>query len=406
MPVYSYTAVTAGGTVTEAVLEAASEEQARLLLQNRGHRVIRISRTESSGHADRVLASKGTGKRPTADEVAGTIRQMSILVRAGVPLVEGLQGLAEQARSRTLRACLAQMTADVSQGMALSDAFSRHPVAFPQLAVEMARVAEAGGDLAESLDKLANHMETNAEITRKVKSALAYPIVVLGISVVTVVVMVTFILPRFMKLFDQMGAKLPWTTKMLVAVSHTMTSRWYVILAALAGAVWWARRFARSPSGKARIDRLVLSLPLVGDIVRKIVLSRAIATMATLLSSGVPMVKTLETSGAAANNEVVREALLRACKDVAEGNATSQALRATGVFPPLVLQMVASGEKTGELPAMLNYVCALYARETDAKVKSLTSVIEPIMIVVLGVIVGFIAMSVIVPIYSLVGGVK
>jgi type IV pilus assembly protein PilC len=331
---------------------------------------------------------------------------MSILVRAGVPLVESLQGLAEQARSQVLRACLEQMTTDVSQGTALSDAFSRHPAVFPNLAVEMARVAEAGGSLAQAIERLADHMETGAEITRKVKSALAYPMVVMAISVVTVLVMVTFILPRFMKLFDQMGAKLPWTTKMLMGASHMLTGRWYLFAAGAAAAFYFGRRYARSPGGRAKIDRLMLNLPLVGDIVRKVVLSRVIATMATLLSSGVPMVKTLETSAAAADDEAVKEALLRARKDVAEGSATSQALRASRMFPPTVLQMVASGEKTGELPTMLNYVCLLYARETDAKVKSLTSVIEPVMIVVLGVIVGFIAMSVIVPIYSLVGGVK
>ena len=294
----------------------------------------------------------------------------------------------------------------MSQGTALSDAFSRHPRAFPTLAVEMARVAEAGGSLADAMEKLADHTETGAEIARKVRSALAYPMVVMVISAVTVLVMVTFILPRFMKLFDQMGAKLPWTTMMLMAASHTLTGRWYVFVVGLAAAVYFGRRYARSPAGRQKIDRVALNMPLVGDIVRKIVLSRVIATMATLLSSGVPMVKTLETSAAAANNEVVKEALLRARKDVAEGNATSQSLRASRVFPPMVLQMVASGEKTGELPTMLNYVCLLYARETDTKVKSLTSVIEPVMIVVLGVIVGFIAMSVIVPIYSLVGGVK
>jgi len=151
---------------------------------------------------------------------------------------------------------------------------------------------------------------------------------------------------------------------------------------------------------------LALKLPLIGDVVNKIVLSRVLACMSTLLGSGVPMLKALETAGAAANNEIVKDALLKASREVAEGNATSQSLRSAGLFPPLVLQMVTSGEKTGELPAMLTYVCTLYDRETEAKVKSLTSIIEPIMIVVLGVIVGFIAMSVIVPIYSLVGGVK
>jgi len=348
----------------------------------------------------------GARKRPPADEVASTIRQLSILMRAGVPLVESLKGLAEQAKSPALRASLEEVALDVSQGSTLSETFSKFPSVFPKLAVEMARIAEAGGNLAQSLERLADHMESGAEISRKVKSAMAYPIVVMCISVVTVLVMVTFILPRFMGLFSQMHVKLPLTTKILMDLSHALTTYWYLFLGATVALAFAGKNYAASPGGRRTVDTLLLKLPLVGDIVYKIVLSRVVASMATLLSSGVPMVQTLETAASAANNEYVKEALLRASSEVAQGNATSQALRATGVFPPLVLQMVTSGEKTGELPAMLDYVCAMYARDTDAKVKSLTSIIEPVMIVVLGVIVGFIAMSVIVPIYSLVGGVK
>lgn len=401
MPIYGYKAVTAAGTIKESTLEADSEAQVKARAQSRGENVVRVYELGPQGGGAAVRR-----KRPSADEVATTVRQMSILVRAGVPLVEGLQSLTDQTRSPALKACLDGVTTDVSQGSALSDAFDKHPHVFPTLAVEMARVAEAGGNLADALAKLADHLETSAEIVRRVKSALAYPIVVMAISVVTVLVMVTFILPRFMSLFAQMDAKLPWTTTLLMAFSHAITTYWYAWGLAAAGGVVLFRRYARTPSGKRRIDATVLKLPVVGDIVSKIVISRSMATMSTLLASGVPMVKALETSAAAANNEVVKEALLRASTDVAEGNATSQALRAADLFPPLVLQMFASGEKTGELPMMLEYVCALYGRETDAKVKSLTSVIEPVMIAVLGVIVGFIAMSVIVPIYSLVGGVK
>lgn len=393
--------MTAAGTLKEATVEADTEPQAKARLHSRGERVLRIS--QLGGGAPQTARR---GKKPTADEVGTTIRQMSILIRAGVPLIEGLQGLTEQARSPMLSAALADITSEVSHGSALSDAFGKHQSVFPPLAVEMARVAEAGGNLADAMSKLADHIESSAEITRRVKSALAYPVVVMVISVVTVLVMVTFILPRFMNLFKQMDAKLPWTTQLLMSLSHVLTSYWHLWLLLAVGAAFLARRYARTPAGKRRIDRTVLKMPLVGDIANKIVVSRAMSTMSTLLSCGIPMVKTLETSAAAANNEVVKEALLKAGTDVAEGNATSQALRASDLFPLLVLQMFASGEKTGELPMMLEYVCSLYGRETDAKVKSLTSVIEPVMIAVLGVIVGFIAMSVIVPIYSLVGGVK
>jgi len=403
MPVYAYKALSPAGAAKDNRIEATSEAQARSMLRLRGEHVVSI-RELSSGQASK--SSGARGKKPSADDVAGTVRQLSIMIRAGVPLVEGLSGLGEQARSPLLAQALAKMANDVSQGAALSEAFAQHPSVFPSLAVEMAGMAEAGGNLSESLSKLADHLESGAEITRKVKGALAYPVVVMCISVVTVLVMVTFILPRFTKLFKQMGAQVPMTTQMLIAISHAMTTYWYLFIGGTIGVVYLVRKFLKTPSGRRKFDALALKLPIIGDVVNKIVLSRVLACMSTLLGSGVPMLKTLETAGAAANNEIVKEALLKASREVAEGNATSQSLRSAGIFPPLVLQMVASGEKTGELPSMLEYVCTLYDKETEAKVKSLTSIIEPIMIVVLGVIVGFIAMSVIVPIYSLVGGVK
>lgn len=403
MPVYAYRAVTPLGVMREDKIEATSEAHARSLLENKREYVVKMQELD-----DRTggRAGAGLGKKPSADELGTTIRQISILLRAGIPLVEGLHSLAEQARLGVLRRCLESVANDVSQGASLSEAFVKHPDIFPQLAVDMAKIAEAGGDLAESMARLADHIESGAEIRRKVRSALAYPIVIVMISIATVILMVTFILPRFMQLFSRMGAKLPWTTKLLMSISHLLTSQWYFFVAGTLLAIWGARHFGSTPMGRQRIDAALLKLPLLGDVVSKIVLSRTMASMATLLGSGVPMVSTLETSASAANNVIVKEAILKAARAVAEGTTTSQALKATGVFPPLVLQMVASGEKTGELPAMLDYVGALYTRETDAKVKSLTSVIEPIMIVVLGAIVGFIAISVIVPIYSLVGGVK
>ncbi len=391
------------GVMREDRIEATSEAHARSLLESKREYVVKMNEVEErrGGHASLVA-----GKKASVDEIATTVRQISILLRAGIPLVEGLTGLVEQARSASLRRCLQAIANDVSQGASLSEGFSKHPSIFPQLAVDMAKIAEAGGDLAESMSRLADHMESGAEIRRKVRSALAYPVVIILISVATVVLMVTFILPRFMELFSKMGAKLPWTTKALMSTSHLLTSQWYLFLGGAILAIWGAKYFVSTPLGRRRVDAILLKLPLIGEVVTKIVLNRTMASMSTLLSSGVPMVQTLETSASAANNLVVKEAIMTAARSVAEGNTTSSALKATAVFPPLVLQMVTSGEKTGELPAMLEYVGSLYARETDAKVKSLTSVIEPIMIVVLGGIVGFIAISVIVPIYSLVGGVK
>ena len=406
MPIFSYKSISAAGKLRENKLEAASELLARSQLQRMGEQVVQIREISSAGGNVAGVSGGRKCKKPSTEEVSGTIRQMSLLIRAGVPLVESLQGLAEQVKSDTLRSCLTDMSLAVSQGTSLSDAFLMHPNVFPSLAAEMAKIAEAGGSLSDAMARLADHTETSTQITQKVKSALAYPVVVMILSFATVLVMVTFILPRFMKMFDKMGAELPWTTKMLMSLSHLLTSKWYIFIILGAAIFYGFKHFANTPGGKLKIDTFILKIPVVGDIVNKVLLSRVVASMSTLLQSGVPMVKTLETSAAAANNEYIKNALLRARNDVAEGSATSQSLKATGVFPPLVIQMVASGEKTSELATMLEYVCTLYSQETDAKVKSLTSIIEPIMVVVLGLIVGFIAMSVIVPIYSLVGGVK
>jgi type IV pilus assembly protein PilC len=403
MPLYDCKTLTREGAVSHKKIEAASEGQARAELRTRGLAVVGVRELQTKSQTSHIVRKT---KKLSADELPGVIMQFSILVRAGVPLVAGLHSLAEQAKSETLSLCLSTMALEVSQGIGLSDAFARQSHVFPRLAVEMAKISEAGGNLAESMGRLADHLESGASIRRRVKSALAYPIVVCGISLVTTILLMTFIVPRFTELFNKMGAKIPWTTQMLMTASHTFVKYWYLFAASVAGIVYLFRRYASSPGGKRNIDRLLLKLPIVGDVVNKVVLCRVVTSMATLLQSGVPMVKTLEISASAADNEVVREALSSAGKSVAEGIATSQAMRATGMFPPMVLQMVASGEKTGELPAMLSHVGELYDKETDAKVKSLTSIIEPVLIVLLGVVVGTIAISIIVPIYSLVGSVK
>jgi type IV pilus assembly protein PilC len=402
MPVYAYRTISRTGKPTDGTIEAASEAVARSMLRSRSEVVTQIKETDPN----RPARAKLKGKKPSADEVASTVQQIGILIRAGVPLVEGLRSLGEQTKSDVLQAALTQMADEVSTGSPLSESFLRQSHVFPLLAVDMARIAEAGGNLAESMSRLADYLEKSAEIKRKVKAALAYPMVVVCISAVTVIVLVTFIMPKFMKLFKSMGAEIPVTTRILMAMSHIAVERWYVFVALAVISFVLFTRFARTDKGRHTLDAISLKLPLIGDVVCKIVLSRVLASMSTLLSSGVPMVQTLEISATAADNAVVRDALLGAKRCVAEGVATSESLKASNIFPPLVLQMVASGEKTGELPMMLDHVCAMYSRETDAKVKSLTSVIEPILIVLLGLVVGFVAISVILPIYSLVGSVK
>jgi len=403
MPLYSCRTIAPSGTLRETKIEAESETLARSMVQGKGEVVLRIRRVDSDSAG---RATGGGRRKPTTEDIASAFRQMSILARAGIPLVEGLSGLAENCRSEALRDAFNRVAADVSQGAALSEAFAQQPHVFPAVATDMAKVAEAGGDLSKSLARLADHLEKAAEIKRKIKSALAYPIVVVCISLCAVLALVTFILPRFMRLFKTMGVKVPWTTNMLMAFGHLLVSRWYVFVLLIALAGYLVRRYVRTRHGKRKLDAIVLKLPIIGDIATKVILSRTLASLSTLLASGVPMVQALETSASAADNLIVKEALQTARDRVAEGSSTSQAFRSTELFPSLVLQMIACGEKTGDLPALVDHVCAMYEQETDIKVKALTTVIEPILIVGLGLIVGFIAVSVVLPIYSLVGGIK
>jgi len=403
MPLYSCRTILPSGSLGESKIEAESEALVRSMIQGKGEIVLKVRELDSDSTGRAAGRSRG---RHSPEDIASAFRQMSILSRAGIPLVEALSGLAENVKSESLRQAFNRLAGDVSHGSALSEAFAAQPNVYPALAVDMAKVAEAGGDLSKSLARLADHLEKAAETRRKIKSALAYPIVVVCISICAILALVTFILPRFMRLFKTMGVKVPWTTNMLMAFGNLLVTRWYAFVLLTALAVYLLRRYARSERGKRHLDALLLKAPIIGDIATKVILSRTLASVSTLLASGVPMVQALETSSSAADNLIVKAALLDAKERVAEGTSTSQAFKATDLFPALVLQMVACGEKTGDVPALLEHVCAMYEQETDVKVKALTSVIEPILIVGLGLVVGFIAISVILPIYSLVGGVK
>ncbi|MCC6484874.1 MAG: type II secretion system F family protein [Armatimonadetes bacterium] len=403
MPLYAYKLLDATGTMKADRIEAASEEQARASLRSRGSQVVQLKLVSGGAtpSKERPVGSAGV----PIEQQAVVFRQMAILIRAGVSLTEAISGLTAQVKHKALQDTLDVIYQDLLGGATFSEAVNRHPAVFPKLASDMIAVAEAGGTLHEALERLAEHLESSADIQRKVKAASTYPMVVVVIALLTLVAMMTFILPRFLILFKEMKVELPLTTRMLMAMSQSTLHYWYFWLLGIASCVISVRRALRSPQGRSLSDRLVLKLPILGDLVAKIIITRTMTTLGTLLTAGVPMMSALETAAAAANNEVVANALKQAQADVSSGASITNSLRRSQVFPALVLQMVAAGEKSGELPAMLGYACEYYSKDIDAKLRSLTSIIEPILIVVLGAFVGFIALSIIVPIYSLVGGV-
>lgn len=405
MPVFACKTITRAGKMVSTRMEAASEEAARSSVAARGEQVVHL-KLVSGGATPAATRRSSGGKRVPVDQQAVVFRQLAILLKAGIPLTEALTGVKNQVRHPTLRDALSAVAEDVTKGESLSAAFVKHSRVFPKLASDMINVAESGGTLHDALDRLAGHLESSADIVRKIKSATTYPVIVILISLITLVAMVTFILPRFMSLFKQMGVDLPVTTRILIGLGESMRNEWYLWVGGAAGLYFGTRWALSTPGGMLFRDRVLLKLPIFGDLITKIVVTRAMTSLGTLLQSGVPMLSALDTAAAAANNQVITAAFRQAQSDVTEGASMTLSLSRSRVFPALIIQMVSAGEKSGDLSVMLGYACEHYEKEIDSKLRSLTSIIEPILIVFLGAFVGFIALSIIVPIYSLVGGVK
>jgi len=406
MPNFTYRAIDPRGQVQTGQLEVDSEGAAAAKIQEMGLHLVSLSAAQQKAKQRDAGAAKPGRTKVKLEELAMVSRQLAIMIDSGVPIIEALESLAAQVRSPSFQNVISDLRQQVLQGHSLSQSLAKHPSVFSQLYVDMVKTAEAGGELGQVLDQVASYLEGNLDIIRKVKSAMMYPIIVIAASLVTVIALVTFVLPRFMTLFDQMGVAIPTTTKMLLAISSFTIDYWFLLILGLAAAGFLLRLFANSATGRRWLDWGKLHAPLVGDLVRKIVLSRSLLALGTLLNGGVPLMTALETAEDAAGNQVIGAVYRFTRSSVESGNPIADAFRSSKEFPPLLIQMTAVGERTGELPQMLLRVSEFYNKEADAKIKGLTSIIEPVLIVVLGAFVGFIAVSIISPIYSLVGSVQ
>jgi type IV pilus assembly protein PilC len=402
-PAYKYKAVDRGGKSVEDRIEADDSESAVRRLQARGLVVLDIRPLLNA--EERSGAPGHRGGRAKLDDLAAASREFSIMCRSGMPVTEALAGIAEHMRPGAVRDALSAVRSRVIEGSALSDALSEHPRVFSELYVDMVRTAEEGGGLDQALTRAADHTDRILDMRRKVISALMYPSLLAGISVVTVGLMVGFILPRFMFLFDRMQIEVPLATRMLMGLSKAVTTYWYVLPIGVAAALALRRLLRDSPGYRRAIARLQLKTPVLGDLTRKLAASRCMSALGTLLASNVPMMTALRTAAASAQNLIISDSLAEAREAVEHGGSLAEAIGDTGEFPPLIHQMIAAGERTGELPEILRLMVEFYDGEIDAKIKGLTSIIEPVMIIALGCVVGFVAVAIISPIYTLVGGV-
>ena len=402
MPTFAYTAVDASGRSVKGNVDADSQQMVLSKLQERGYHITNLVERKKSSLA---IGGLSKFKKLKLQSLVVFSRQFATMINAGVSIIKCLDILENQTKDDVLKPVIGQAMRDVKSGLSLTDAFAKHTNVFSKLYINMIRAAELGGILDEILDRISSFLENEMDIRMKIKSAMMYPIIVLIFSCGMICALFTFVLPKFKEIFLSMDVQMPIYTRLLFDTSSLFKSFWYIPLTALIGAVLFIRYAGSKPVGRYYIDNLKLRVPIIGDIVQKMAISRFSRTFGTLVSSGVPMMRALEIVGETSGNAVIAKAVETARQSVREGQKISAPLESTGLFPAMVIHMIDVGEETGRLSEMLIKVSEFYEKEVDAAVKGLTSLIEPMLIVFMGVIVGFIAISVMGPIFKLVSSI-
>lgn len=328
-------------------------------------------------------------------------RQLATLVKAGMPLLRALHTVSDQLEAGPLRRVFVAVARDVESGVKLSEALSRHPTWFPAFYVNMVRAGEVGGLLDEILKRLAELLEKQARLKSRVKSALMYPAFVMVAAVGILLVLMAFVVPTFMGMFQELGSELPLPTRLLVGACTAVRRWWWVVLLGIAGGAAGFQALLRTPSGRRLADRVALRAPLIGSLVERLLIARFARTLGTLLSSGVPMLSALETVRATVTNQVIDDALQDVERSLKAGESLARPMELSDVFPPLVTRMVALGEETGQLDQMLMQVADSYEDEVDVQLAGLTQLLEPMLILFVGGVVGFIVIAMFLPLMSL-----
>lgn len=340
-------------------------------------------------------------RRPTTSDIAVMTRQLATLVRAGIPLVESISALVEQTEKESLIKVLSSIREDLREGTAFNRALSQHPKVFPTLYVNMVAAGEASGTLEAVLERLADFMEDQARLRGKVSSALAYPVLMTIIAGLLVGALMVTVVPKVTGIYANLGQELPWYTQLLIFVSNTLADFWWLILAAIAGSIYAFRRWVGTEQGRLRWDGLLLTLPLFGRLNRLVAVARFSRTLSTLLASGVPLLTAMDIVKNVLENRLLESVVKAATASIREGESIAEPLRRSGQFPPMVTHMIAVGEKTGQLESMLENVSRAYESDVETKINTLTGLLEPLVLVVMGGMVGFIAMSILMPLVQM-----
>jgi len=403
MAAFAYEAINAQGLEISGVIHAPDVSAAREQLQTRG--LLPHSLAERKAAGERGAASAFKKVKPKSLQVFA--RQFATMIGAGVSVVQALVTLEEQTDDKYLADVIADVRSDVEGGIILSKALARHPKVFNRLFVAMVEAGESSGTLDTVLDRVATQIEKETQLKRRVKGAMVYPSVVVSFAFLVLTFMLLFIIPVFVDVFDSLNGDLPRLTQAVMNVSYATRHYWFIIFPAIGLLVFAFHRLKRTERGRRVWDRFKLRIPMrVGDVVHKIALARFSRTLSTLVSSGVDIIKALEITGATAGNWVVEQSLAEIRTRVHEGVPISQPLQEDPVFPPMVGQMVKIGEETGELDGMLGKVADFYEDEVDTSIQSLTSIIEPILMIGVGIMVGTIVISMYLPMFKMLTLIK
>lgn len=394
--VYKWKGKTLGGDIVSG--EMSVRTKAELIMNLRKRKVVVTSTKEKGKGASFGFRRGGVSTK----DLAIFTRQFATMINSGLPLVQCLDILAKQTEKNGFRKVISQTMKDVESGATLADALSRHPAIFTDLFVNMVEAGEAGGVLDVILNRLATYMEKMNTLKRKVKSAMAYPAVVLLVTIAATTFMLLFIIPTFAKMYADFGSDLPAPTMIVMGISDLVRTKWWLLIALTVAAVVGFRKYYSTKKGKATIDGLSLRLPVFGQVLLKASIARFTRTLGTLVSSGVPILEGLEITGKAAGNSVIKDAVAKTKASISSGQTIAGPLKDSKVFPPMVVQMISVGEETGALDEMLSKIADFYDEEVDAAVDAMTAVIEPIMIVMMGGVVGGMVVAMYLPIFKLV----
>lgn len=399
MPKYTYKAKKRSGEIVEGVLEADN----RTLVVNRLHSMeyFPLLVQEEGGKGLQTEISLKAFERIGARDICNFTRQVSNLLRSGLPLSRALGVLQDQTENAKFREVIRSLKSSVAGGNTFAEALAEHEKIFPPLFTNMVHAGEVSGSLDTVMERLADFEEKELDTRNKIISAMAYPAIMVVVGSGVIIVLLTFVIPRFTIMFQQMDQQLPAITQFLVSVSAFLKSYWYILLGGLAGGIFLYRKYQATPEGRKHIDTLKLKIPLIKDFLQKREITKFSRTMGTLLGNGVPILKALEIVEAVITNTVIASHIAVVRDNIREGEKVSDHLGSGGIFPPMVVSMVAIGEETGSLETTLERIAVAYDADTERAMRTITTLIEPMLILLMGVVVGFIVMAMILPIFAL-----